>query len=151
MITLKRTDSNNQDFTELVRHLDSDLAIRDGEDHAFYNQFNSIAMIKYALVAYIDYIPVGCGAIKVFDTTTMEVKRMYVTPDYRGQGIAGKILTELERWSMELGYKKCVLETGINQPEALMLYHKSGFKRIPNYGQYANVMSSFCFEKVLEH
>jgi len=151
MITLKRTDSSNQDFVEMVKQLDSDLAIRDGEDHAFYNQFNSITMIKYAIVAYHENIPIGCGAIKAFNKTTMEVKRMYVSADKRGKGIAGQILAELENWTRELGFTKCILETGINQPEALSLYHKSGFVRIPNYGQYENVNSSFCFEKVLKH
>ena len=150
MITLKRTDSNNQDFVEMVKQLDSDLAIRDGEDHSFYNQFNSISMIKYAIVAYHENSPIGCGAIKAFDHTTMEIKRMYVSPNQRGKGIAGQILAELETWTRELGFTRCVLETGINQPEALALYHKSGFVRIPNYGQYENVKSSFCFEKVLK-
>lgn len=151
MITLKRTDFSNPDFVEMVKQLDSDLAIRDGEDHTFYNQFNSISMIKYAIVAYHENIPIGCGAIKTFNNTTMEVKRMYVSPDQRGKGIAGKILTELEVWTRELGFTKCILETGINQPEALSLYHKSGFVRIPNYGQYENIKSSFCFEKILKH
>ena len=151
MITLKRTDSTNQDFVEMVKHLDSDLAIRDGEDHAFYNQFNSITMIKYAIVAYHENVPIGCGAIKAFNDTTMEVKRMYVSANKRGKGIAGQILAELETWTKELGFTRCILETGINQPEALSLYQKSGFVRIPNYGQYENVNSSFCFEKVLKH
>jgi GNAT superfamily N-acetyltransferase len=150
MIKLKRTDSQDQDFIELVKHLDADLAIRDGDDHAFYNQFNSISMIKFAIVVYEDTVPIGCGAIKVFDDERMEVKRMYVTPEHRGKGIAGRVLKALELWAMELGYKRCVLETGINQPEALALYHKSGFSRIANYGQYVNVQSSFCFEKVLK-
>ncbi len=151
MITLKRTDSNNQDFVEMVKQLDSELAIRDGEDHAFYKQFNSISMIKYAIIAYHENIAIGCGAIKTFDNTTMEVKRMYVSPKQRGKGIAGKILAELETWTLELGFIRCILETGMNQPEALALYHKSGFVRIPNYGQYENIKSSFCFEKVLKH
>lgn len=149
MISLKRTDSNNEDFIGLVRNLDADLAIRDGDDHAFYNQFNSISMIKYAVVAYLDDVPIGCGAIKLFDDATMEVKRMYVTPQSRGKGVAVSVLAELELWTKELGYKRCVLETGINQPEALMLYQKNGYNRIPNYGQYAKVENSFCFEKIL--
>ena len=150
MITLKRTNSNDLDFIKLVEHLDSELAIRDGDDHAFYNQFNGISMIKYALVAYVDDNPIGCGAIKKFDDKTMEIKRMFVLPDFRRKGIAGKILSGLEEWTKELGYQKCVLETGINQHEALTLYQNSGFMRIPNYGQYADVENSFCFEKVLK-
>lgn len=149
MISLKRTDANNPDFIELVRHLDADLAVRDGEAHAFYNQYNGISMIKQAVVVYEDNVPIGCGAIKVFDDFSMEVKRMYVSPIHRGKRIAVKVLNELEAWSQELGFKRCVLETGINQPEALALYQKSGYNRISNYGQYANVESSFCFEKVL--
>jgi len=151
MITsIKRTNSQDQDFIELVNKLDTELAVRDGDAHSFYHQFNSISMIKYAVVVYKDNIPVGCGAIKVFDVSTMEVKRMYVSPAYREQGISRKILAELETWTVELGYGKCVLETGINQPEALALYHNCGFRRIPNYGQYARVENSFCFEKVLK-
>jgi len=107
-------------------------------------------MIKYAIVAYQDTHPIGCGAIKMYDETTMEVKRMYVKPDQRGCGIAAKILFELEQWAIELGFSRCILETGINQPEALALYRKNGYHRIPNYGQYASVQNSFCFEKILK-
>jgi GNAT superfamily N-acetyltransferase len=149
MITLKRVDCNNHDFIELVKQLDAELALRDGDDHAFYHQFNSINLLKFAVVAYQDEIPIGCGAIKAFDPTTMEVKRMFVSANHRGKGLAKKILSELELWTKELGCKRCILETGINQPEALALYNNSGFNRISNYGQYTNVESSFCFEKIL--
>lgn len=150
MHTLKRTNSDDLDFQTLVRLLDTDLAIRDGADHAFFAQFNKIAAIKYAVVAYDHEQPVGCGAIKEYEENTMEVKRMFVLPEKRGKGIASIVLKELENWAIELGYPKCILETGINQPEAIRLYEKNNYKRIPNYGQYAEVESSVCFEKVLE-
>jgi putative acetyltransferase len=149
MILCIRTDSDNADFRKLVAELDADLKIRDGEDNAFYAQFNKIAKIKYAIVAYEDKIPVGCGAVKEYSEDTMEVKRMYVLPDYRGKGIAAKILTELEIWAKELGHTRCILETGKRQPEAIALYNKSGYKIIPNYGQYGNVGNSVCFEKIV--
>ncbi len=106
-------------------------------------------MIKYAIVAYDDDIPVGCGAIKEYSPGTMEVKRMYVLANRRGEGIATIILKELERWALESGNKKCLLETGKKQPEAIELYKKSGYKIIPNFGQYQNVENSQCFEKIL--
>lgn len=151
MITLRllRTDSGNQDFIELVRHLDADLAQRDGEDHSFYAQFNKIDKIKHAIVAYQGDRPVGCGAIKEYSPGTMEVKRMYTIPENRGKGVASKILRELERWAFELSYEKCILETGKKQPEAIALYKKRGYQVIPNYGQYADVEDSVCFEKSL--
>jgi GNAT superfamily N-acetyltransferase len=147
MIKVTRTDSDNQDFVDLVKRLDADLAERDGNEHSFYAQFNKINKIKYVVVAYENGQPVGCGAIKEYVSDTMEVKRMYTLPESRGKGIASKVLTELELWAAELSYKKCILETGKKQPEAIGLYKKNGYRLIPNYGQYAEIENSVCFQK----
>lgn len=149
MITFSRTNSGHPDFIELVEHLDRELAIRDGDDHDFYHQFNSIGTIKHAVVVYENGRAVGCGALKEYAPNTMEVKRMYTLPESRGKGVATRILSELEKWAAELACEKCILETGINQPEAIALYHKTGYTRIPNYGQYAGVENSVCFEKIV--
>ncbi len=149
MIKIIRTSSGNKDFIDLVKLLDADLAERDGDDHAFYHQFNKIDVIKHVVVLYENEKPIGCGAIKEFDATAMEVKRMYTSPESRGKGIATKILSELEKWAEELSYKKCVLETGKRQPEAIQLYTKSGYKIVSNYGQYKGITNSICFEKNL--
>ena len=147
MIQIVRTDSDNPDFVELVRHLDADLAERDGNEHSFYAQYNKIDKIKYVVVAYEDGKTVGCGAIKEYEPQVMEVKRMYTMPASRGRGIASKVLAELEKWTAELGYEKCILETGKKQPEAIALYKKNGYQLIPNYGQYNGIENSVCFEK----
>lgn len=150
MIQLIRTNSANKNFTELVKFLDMDLAKRDGEEHSFYAQFNKIQQIKYVVLAFENNIAIACGAIKEYDSNTFEVKRMYTSPSYRGKGIAAKILFELEKWAKELGYKKCILETGKKQPEALHLYKKCGYIIIHNYGQYIGIENSICFEKKLQ-
>lgn len=147
MFQLQRTDSSNSDFINLVRALDAELAQRDGTEHAFYAQYNKLDKIRYVVVAYQDGIPLACGAIKQFEPGTAEVKRMYTLPEHRGKGIAAAVLAELERWAAELGCHRCVLETGKRQPEAIALYGKSGYTLIPNYGQYAGVDNSVCFEK----
>ncbi len=147
MIKLERTNSKHKDFEKLVEKLDQELAERDGEDHAFYSQFNKIDMIKHVVLVYENNEAIGCGAIKEYNETTMEVKRMYTEKTNRGKGIATLVLKELERWARELGYKKCILETGLKQPEAIRLYEKNGYQLIPNYGQYAEVEDSRCFEK----
>ncbi len=149
MITTKRTNSANNDFQTLVKALDADLKTRDGEEHDFYNQFNKIDMIQHAVVAYNGEEAVGCGAVKEYSIDIMEVKRMYVPPQHRGKGFATIVLKELENWCRELGYKKCILETGKKQPEAIELYKKNSYHIIPNYGQYENVANSVCFEKDL--
>lgn len=150
MIKLIRTTADNVEFLELIKFLDADLAITDGDEHAFYDQFNKLDTIKYVLLAYENETAVGCGAIKAYDTDTMEIKRMYVAPGFRGKGIASKVLVELEKWTAELGYEKCILETGTRQQSAIRLYEKSGYQRIPNYGQYAQASNSYCFEKMLK-
>lgn len=149
MYKIIRTNSGNIDFQILVKELDKDLAIRDGDEHAFYAQFNKIDAIKHAVVLYENNIPVACGAIKQYNESTMEVKRMYVLPDKRGKGIASLVLNELESWAREMNYQRCILETGYKQPEALRLYEKNNYRIIPNYGQYAGVENSVCFEKNL--
>ena len=148
-MTTIRTNSDDIDFQELVKELDIELKIRDGEEHVFYAQFNKTDKIKHVVVAYEGDIPVGCGALKEYSTDTMEVKRMFVRIDKRVNGIASGILRELETWSKELGYIKCVLETGKKQPEAIRLYEKNQYAIIPNYGQYKGVENSVCFEKEL--
>ena len=145
-----RTNSRNQDFIDLVKLLDLELQIVDGEDHAFYHQFNNIDVLKHTIVLYENNTPVGCGALKKFDETSAEIKRMYTIPAIRGKGIATKVLLELEKWAKELGYKHTILETGKRLPDAIALYQKNGYQIISNYGQYVGVKNSVCFKKELE-
>lgn len=149
MYFLKRTDSSDTDFQQFVAELDKDLAIRDGEEHAFYAAFNKIAQIRHVVLVYEGCDAVGCGAIKEYEPGVMEVKRMFVPQAKRGQGIASVVLQELEIWAAEMGYGKCILETGLKQPEAIRLYQKNHYRQTPNYGQYASVDNSVCFEKIL--
>lgn len=149
MLKLIRTNSDNPEFMELIKHLDAYLAEKDGDEHSFYAQYNKVDTIKHVVVAYQNNQAIACGAIKEYTPGTMEIKRMYTSPQSRGQGIATKVLAELEQWATQLGYEKCVLETGKKQTEAIELYKKNKYKLIPNYGQYAGVENSYCFKKEL--
>lgn len=149
MIELIRTDSANADFIVLVQNLDQELSVIDGKDHSFYSQYNKIDAIRHVVVAFKEGSPVACGGIKEYQQGIMEVKRMYTLPSERGKGMAGTLLAELENWAREMGYEKCVLETGKRMPDAIALYQKQGYKIIANYGQYIGVENSVCFEKLL--
>ena len=149
MITLKRTNSDDLDFQELVILLDLELKERDGEEHSFYAALNTTNSLNYVVVAYDQEEPIGCGALREYSKDVMEVKRMFVPLQKRGQGIASTILKALENWCAELGIKKCILETGKNQPEAIALYKKNLYHIIPNFGKYKGVENSVCFEKEL--
>lgn len=149
-LRIERSDSGNEDFGILVIELDTELAERNGESNEFFARFNKTDSIRNVVIAYKGSRPVGCGAIKHFEDLTMEIKRMYVLPEFRGKGIAAMILKELENWADELGYKRCILETGKMMPEAVALYRKSSYLVIPNFGQYKEVKSSICFAKDLK-
>jgi GNAT superfamily N-acetyltransferase len=149
MISIVRTTSDNQDFGQLVIQLDAYLKILDGEDHAFYAQFNKTNLLKNALICYENEVAVGIGAYKEYDSETAEIKRMYTLPEYRGKGIAKAILTELELWAKEEGYQFSILETGYLQKDAIGLYQKLGYEIMDNFGQYIGVENSVCMKKSL--
>ena len=150
MLKLVRTNSENEDFIYLVNQLDAYLKITDGDEHDFYNQFNAINAIKYVVVAYLDQKPVGCGALKHLSKKNIEAKRMFTIEEARGMGIASQVLAELEQWAELLNYEAIVLETGIRQTEAIQFYKKNLYKKIQNYGQYAGVKNSLCFQKTIK-
>ena len=149
MIKILKTSSEHKAFKFLVEELDTYLSITDGEEHAFYDQFNGIDNLKHVVIAYKNDKAVGCGAFKAFDTNSVEIKRMYTIPMYRGKGIATKIISALENWASELNYQNCILETGKRQVDAVKFYKKKNYKHIPNYGQYVGMENSLCFKKRL--
>lgn len=149
-MTILRTDSNSLDFKTLVRSLDANLAEHNGDDDAFFAQFNKIDRIKHCIVVYIAEVPAACGAFKELSEDTVEIKRMFTNPEFRKRGLGSAIVKELENWAKDLGYQKAVLETSKELTNAISVYEKNGFQRIPNYGQYIGVDSSVCFEKELK-
>jgi putative acetyltransferase len=144
-----KTIGTNADFQFLVKQLDDYTRIIDKEEFGFYAQFNTSLQLENVLLAYHNNIVVGCGAIKAYNQSTYEIKRMFVTEHCRGKGIAVKLLQELELWAIALNATHCILETGIEFTTAQALYTKMGYQNIPNYGQYIGVVRSICFEKKL--
>ena len=92
---------------------------------------------------------VGCGAVRLLDAKTAEVKRMYVEPNHRGTGVGRAVLAELETAATRLGVQRLVLETGIHQVAAISLYRRSGFAQVECWGAYASSPTSICFAKDL--
>jgi putative acetyltransferase len=101
------------------------------------------------LVARASGEPVGCAGLQPLEPGISEVKRMYVQPAHRGQGISRRLLSAVEDLARARGELTLRLETGELQPEALGLYHSSGYVRIPPFGAYTDCTLSLCFEKHL--
>lgn len=101
------------------------------------------------LVARDGGLAVGCGAIRLLDATSAEVKRMYVEPEQRGKGIGRAVLASLEAAARSMGVQRLVLETGDEQDAAIALYRRAGFSPIDCWGEYASSPTSVCFEKLI--
>ena len=149
MLSVLRTNSSNDNFRNLVVELDKYLAKRNGDTNEFFAHYNKIDSLQNVVVVFHNDKAVGCGAIKAYSTGIFELKRMYVIEAMRGKGVATAILRELEAWAKELGSHTCILETGSEMSDAIGLYTKNGYTAIANYGQYALVENSRCFEKKL--
>ena len=101
------------------------------------------------LVGYIKEKAVACGAISQLSDGVAEIKRVYVKPKMRGQGLSKLLLTRLEQEARQMGFTTLRLETGTRQPESLGLYRKAGYINIPKFGEYINDPFSVCMEKKL--
>jgi len=147
--TIKRTTSNNEDFQWLIRQLDNELWNELKEDQAQYDQYNKVPDLNTVVVVYVNDKPAASGCFKKYNADTVEVKRMFVVKEHRGKGLSKTILSELEQWAIEEGFKYAILETSIHFIPATTLYKKSGYKIIPNYDQYEGLEESVCMKKDL--
>jgi GNAT superfamily N-acetyltransferase len=146
-IKISKTTSENPDFISLISSLDKSLWERYPELKTNYWGNNIIELNRNVVVIYLDNKPVACGCFKKYDKNTIEIKRMFVSPDARGFGLAKRILQELELWAHELGYSFAVLETLYKQQEAIGLYQKVGYVIVDNYEPYVGLENSICMKK----
>lgn len=147
MIKITRTTSSDNNFKNLIKELDNDLQERYSNYRYKYDANIQIDQLKTVVLARINEITIGCGCFKDVANGTIEIKRMFVNPYFRGQGVSYKILTELIIWGKELHYTKALLETGSEQQESISLYKKNGFIVIPNFEPYLDIQGSICMGK----
>ncbi len=149
MIRLERTHKDDPRFLALVSQLDQDLSGRYEDGNASYAPFNNLTKITAVVIALEESEPVGCGSFKPYNENGVEIKRVFMSPTFRGRGISKRMLAELETWALEKGCTHAVLETGPNQPEAISLYESIGYRRRENFEPYVGLSESICYEKPL--
>ncbi len=150
-VEVVRADHHHAHFYALVKELDAEFWVRYPEVQQNFEPFNKVDNSARVVLAYADGVAVGCGCFRPMkgEPNAIEIKRMYTKPDFRSRGIARKVLQELERWALEEGYTEAKLETGVQQPEAIAAYRKSGYVQIPNFEPYVGVDISICMRKTL--
>ncbi|MFV8341171.1 GNAT family N-acetyltransferase [Flavobacterium sp. XS2P39] len=146
-IKVSKTNSENKDFVTLIAALDKSLWERYPALKANYWGNNVIELNPNVIVVYLDNKAVACGCFKKYDTNTIELKRMFVSPEVRGMGLAKKVIHELELWAGALGFSFSILETLYKQKEAISLYQKAGYSIVANYDPYVGLENSICMKK----
>ncbi len=134
----------------LIAQLDAEIERRyPGEPINGVDPEEFRALGGYFVIGSWDSEAAGCGAFRPYNKTTVEIKRMFVKPEFQRRGIARAILAAVESEARKRGYKRSILETANRQPEAVALYQLCGYKQIPKYGHYVDSARSLCFGKAL--
>lgn len=141
------TDAEHPGFQTLCQELEAELRVRDGAQADAAAALNAADSLSVVVLVLDDETPIACGGFRPYEGETVELKRMYVKPEYRRKQLASQVLTELEQLAKAYHYKYCVLETGSNQPEAMALYEKKGYKPVPSFGRYTGNSNSRCYKK----
>lgn len=147
---LRRTNQTDPDFRALVRLLDAHLLDYYGPQLTSYSTHNVLPETVQVVLTYAGDEAVACGAFKpLAESGMIEIKRMFVQPEYRRKGLSRAVLADLERWAQQDGYHTSRLETLWTKADAIALYTGFGYVVIPNYGPYATLPDSICLEKRL--
>lgn len=151
-LTIAPEPLRSPDAATLITALDADLAERYpgyGDDPILLPPEHVADGAGVFLVARLAGEPVGCVALRTVGPGTGEIKRMYVAPEARGARVGTRLLARLEDHARTLGLRRLILESGLNQPEALRMYRREGYTTIPSYGPYAEDELCVCLAKDL--
>ncbi|MFI5382388.1 MAG: GNAT family N-acetyltransferase [Tepidisphaerales bacterium] len=145
-------DPRSVQAAALIASLSAELAARydfDDDGSANFKPEDALVPGSGFVIGWLGELAVACGAFRPSEPRIAEIKRMFVLPPYRRRGYARAVLTALEDLARQSGYQAVRLETADRQPDAVALYERSGYHRIPNYGVFADSPRSICFEKTL--
>ncbi|WP_428231375.1 GNAT family N-acetyltransferase [Flavobacterium sp.] len=146
-IKVVKTTSENPDFISLIQIFDTFLWDRYPELKKDYWGNNLIEFNANVVLIYLDEKAVASGCFKKYNGDTVELKRMFVSPEARGLGLAQLVIKELEKEARNQGFQIMILETLYKQIEAISLYQKVGFEIIENYEPYVGLSNSVCMSR----
>lgn len=135
---------------ELIEELQEEYIVRyGGRDETPVDPTQFAPPAGAFVVMYDGDVAVGCAGLRRHSDTDVEVKRMFVRKPFRGKGLSRWLLAHIEDVARDMGYQRILMETGLEQPEAMKLYETSGYDDIPGFGFYADAPENRCYAKLL--
>ena len=150
-IDYKWTDGSNADFQKFYLKTEEFYSSIVGglKNRAAFVPYNISESITDVLIASISGVAVGCAGLKAYSDSDVEIKRVWVDPEFRGNHISTVMMDELEKRAVELGFKRAILQTRPQMEEAVHLYTKRDYVLIDNYPPYDKLEGAICFAKEL--
>ena len=145
------TDGNNEDFQKFYLKTEEFYSSIVGgrKNREAFIPYNISESISHVLIASVSGVAVGCAGLKVYSDFDVEIKRVWVDPEYRGNHISTAMMDSLEEKAVELGFKRAILQTRPQMEEAVHLYTKRGYVLTDNYPPYDKLEGAICFAKEL--
>jgi len=150
-VVYKWTDGNSEDFQRFYSKTEEYYSIIVGgiRNREGFVPYNISANITRVLIAYVEGVPAGCVGLKTYSENEIEIKRLWVDPEYRGNHIADELMDRIEKRAKYFGYEKAILQTRPQMEAAVSLYLKRGYVLINNYPPYDKLEGAICFSKTL--
>lgn len=150
-VVYKWTDGSNEDFHRFYLKTEEYYSSIVGgvKNREGFVPYNISASITRVLIAYVDGAAAGCAGLKTYSENEIEIKRLWVDPEYRGNHIAGELMDRIEKRAKYFGYEKAILQTRPQMKEAVNLYKNRGYVLIDNYPPYDKLEGAICFAKTL--
>lgn len=147
----KWTDGTNRDFERFYQITEDYYSKIVGgiNNRKSFVSYNISSNIHNVIIAYLNEYPVACAGLKEYSGSAVEMKRVWVEPQYRNCHIASKMIHEVEAKARQLGYGRIILQTREIMADAVKLYTKLGYERIGNYPPYDKLNGAVCFAKDL--
>ena len=145
------TDGNNEDFQKFYLKTEEFYSsiVGGGKNREAFIPYNISESITDVLIASVEGAAVGCAGLKAYSDSDVEIKRVWVDPEFRGNHISTAMMDALEAKAVELGFRRAILQTRPQMEEAVHLYTKRGYVLIDNYPPYDKLDGAICFAKEL--
>lgn len=151
-IEYRWTNGENEDFKKfyLITEEYYSKLVGGIQNRSAFLPYNMSESVTDVVIAYYNDIAIGCAGLKKYSDTDVEIKRVWIEPDYRGNHIVTCLMEILENHAKKQGFQRIILQTRKQMSDALRLYSKCGYYQTDNYPPYDKLEGAICLAKDLK-